>query len=133
MSHFWGEWSQWSVCSASCKHGRRQRKRDCQHCQANFCQQLEPSDSLRQCAKDDDLEFQVCNVNSCLSKTNLGWDGKDFFPVGFQVAPFEKFPRAHFGADANIGGCVNYEEDSYDQILLGELTKLSRNSQTYYT
>ena len=120
VAHFWTEWSQWSICSASCKHGLRQRKRDCKHCLTDdFCEILEPNEQLRDCKKGDDLQFETCNVNSCIPKSNLGWDGKEYFPRGFQVAPFEDFKRPNFGAEANIGGCVNYEEDSFKQILLG--------------
>ena len=120
VAHFWTEWSQWSICSASCKHGLRQRKRDCKHCLIDdFCEILEPDEQLRDCKKGDDLEFETCNVNSCIPKSNLGWDGKEFFSKGFQVAPFEDFKRPNFGAEANIGGCVNYGQDSFKQILLG--------------
>jgi len=61
IASYYGQWSAWSQCTATCGGGRQQRKRNCVSVNNEPCEEVEG---------ETNIEEKICNENTCPYFTN---------------------------------------------------------------
>ena len=140
LPHGWMSWGEWSPCTKTCVNrfkpdhvdsivGQQMRVRSCGTCDnpdsSNYCGNPTRSirisdDTVSYCNKETDKLTRECADHDCLPHSNHQWydpetDRRHYYRVeGWRSHPSNN----HKSEVQNIGGCTNFEADSFMQLSL---------------